>query len=131
MSVSELFMPIIPRHQKLLTRLIEQFKVDPYGSIGWRGLLEENEAFTIDQLFKPLVDRGLVEDLTEHMGRSGTYFVHITKLGMICQAMGVMLKEPRILTGDEVTKYLAAHLPTSPPPYYRAVPKPQPIEGVK
>ena len=112
----ELFIPIIPRHQRLLTRLIEQFKIDPYGSIGWKGLLDEDEPFTVDQLFKPLVDRGLVEDLTREMGRSGIYFVHITKAGIICHGMGMMLKEPRHLKPHEVRENGKAIAALAKPP---------------
>ena len=93
-------MPI--SHQRLLTRLVEQYKVDPYGSIGWRGLLDEDEAFTMDQLFKPMVERGLVEDLTQQMGASGVYFVHITPLGKLCLSLGMILKECRVMTPDDM-----------------------------
>jgi hypothetical protein len=109
MSLAEFFMPIIPRHRRLLERLAEQLKKDRYGAIGWRGLMDEDEPFTVDQLFKPLQERGLVEDLTAtDLGKAGVYFVHITPLGLRCLGMGLMLKEPRIVSEKEMNKYISA-----------------------
>ena len=100
--------PIIPRHLRILQRLIEQRKIDQFGCIGWRGLLDDPETFTMDQLFKPLVDRGLIEDLSQtEMGRGGTLFVRITPLGQFCYGIGYMLKEPRPTTELEIRKYIA------------------------
>ena len=100
--------PIIPRHLRILQRLIEQRKIDQFGCIGWRGLLDDPETFTMDQLFKPLVDRGLIEDLSQtEMGQGGTFFVRITPLGQFCYGIGYMLKEPRPTTELEIRKYIA------------------------
>lgn len=112
MSLADHFMPIIPRHQRLLAKLEEQRRVDQFGGIGWRGLMDEEEPFTIDQLFKPLMERGLVEDLSQtEIGNAGIYFVRITKLGMICLRLGMMLKEPRPTTEKEIAKYIGVEPP--------------------
>jgi hypothetical protein len=109
LSLSEHFMPIIPRHIRLLERLHDQLKADQYGGIGWRGLMDENEPFTIDQLFKPLMERGMVEDLSKtDLGKAGVYFVRITPLGLKCLHLGVMLKEQRVTTEQEIAKYITA-----------------------
>ena len=107
---------IIPRHLRILQRLIEQRKIDQYGCIGWRGLLDDPETFTMDQLFKPLVDRGLIEDLSQtEMGQGGTFFVRITPLGQFCYGIGYMLKEPRPTTELEIRKYIADVAPPKVP----------------
>jgi hypothetical protein len=94
---------MIPRHERLLKRLVEQKGIDRYGGIGWRGLMDENELYTIDQLFKPLIERGLVEDLSAtELGQRGTYFVRITPLGEHCLSLGLMLLEPRSMTPREM-----------------------------
>lgn len=107
MSMSEHFMPIIPRHHRLLVRLREQLKADQFGGIGWRGLMDDDEEFTIDQLFKPLMDRGMVEDLSHsELGAAGVYFVRITTIGLRCLNLGMMLKEPRHTSEKEMDKYI-------------------------
>ena len=112
MSLTDHFMPIIPRHQRLLERLAEQIRIDRYGAIGWKGLLDEGETFTIDELFKPLVERGLVEDLSHtDLGKAGIYFVHITPIGLRCLDLGMMLKEPRFTTEKEMTKIIGPPTP--------------------
>jgi hypothetical protein len=123
MSVVDLFVPIIPRHIRLLERLVEQKKIDKFGCIGWRGLMDENESFTIDQLFKPLTDRGLVEDLrNSELGAPGIYFVHITPLGEHCLGLGYMLKAARIMSDNErkllgpAVNALQTPMQTSEPP---------------
>jgi hypothetical protein len=109
----KLFMPIIPRHHRLMVRLVEQKTIDTFGCIGWRGLMDENELFTIDQLFKPLVERGLVEDLSKSdLGNAGAYFVRITPLGEYCLALGYMLREPRVMTDAEVKRFPVIENPT-------------------
>jgi hypothetical protein len=106
MSVSEHFIVIMPRHQRILGALELQRAVDCYGGIGWKGLLDEDEVLDFDVLFKPLVERGLVEDLgATELGPGGRYFVRITALGRICNAIGMMLREPRITTEAELRKY--------------------------
>jgi hypothetical protein len=108
-SVSEHFVPIIPRHRRLLEKLREQLKVDEYGGMGWRGLMDEDEEFTIDQLFKPLMERGMVEDLSHTaLGNAGIYFVRITRTGLKCLSLGVMPKDPRPTTELEIDKYITA-----------------------
>jgi hypothetical protein len=119
-SLTEHFVQIIPRHQRLLERLIEQQKVDIHGGIGWRGLLEGDQDLTMDQLFVPLLDRGLIEDLTavpDFGPKAGTYFVRITPVGKLCAAYGYMLKTRHKSTEKEVHKYLAElPRPETPPP---------------
>lgn len=107
--------PIIPRHLRILQRLMEQRKTDQYGCIGWRGLLDDPETFTMDQLFKPLQDRGLIEDLSQtEMGHGGTYFVRITPLGAFCFGIGYMLKDARPTTELEIRKYISDVAPVPP-----------------
>lgn len=99
---------IIPRHLRILGRLIEIRRTDQYGCIGWRGLLDDPETFTMDQLFKPLVERGLIEDLSSTpMGHAGTYFVRITPLGQFCYGIGYMIKDARPTTELEIQKYIS------------------------
>jgi hypothetical protein len=108
MTILEKFMPIIPRHQRLLSDLVAVRNRDVFGGIGWAALLDEDEQFTIDQLFKPLRDRGLIEDLTgTELGERGAMFVRITPVGQKCLGLGWMLKEPRPMHDGEVKKYLA------------------------
>jgi hypothetical protein len=110
---------IIPRHQRILARLIEQRKADRYGCIGWRGLLDDPETFTMDQLFKPLMDRGLIEDLTQtELGRGGSCFVRITPLGSFCYGIGYMLKDARPTTELEIRKYISDVAPQKTIPEY-------------
>lgn len=99
---------IIPRHLRILGRLIEIRRTDQYGCIGWRGLLDDPETFTMDQLFKPLIERGLIEDLSSTpMGHAGTYFVRITPLGQFCYGIGYMIKDARVTTELEIQKYIS------------------------
>lgn len=106
--------PIIPRHLRVLGRLIEQRRIDTYGCIGWKGLLDDPETFTMDQIFKPLTDRGLIEDMTLTMGNGGTYFVRITPLGQFCYGIGYMLRDARPTTEQEIRKYIADVAPAPP-----------------
>ena len=99
---------IIPRHLRILGALIERRKVDMFGCIGWKGLLDDPESFTMDQIFRPLVERGLIEDMSStEMGNAGSYFVRITPLGQFCYGIGYMLKEPRIASELEIKKYIS------------------------
>jgi hypothetical protein len=107
-TISEQFIHIMPRHQRLLAALFEQRKYDPFGGIGWRALMDEDEQFTPEQLFGPLLERGLIEDLTEaHKMASGKYFVHITALGIACMNFGQMLREPRRPDSHELKQLTA------------------------
>lgn len=110
MSISEHFMAIIPRHRKVLEDL-HKIHGRGYGEIGWKGLMEENEPFTAEQLFQPLLDRGLIEDLTNtELGSRGVYFVRITPLGILCLALGLMLKQPRKTSEQEMKKLGASDI---------------------
>ena len=112
-----LFMPIIPRHHRLLTRLVEQKKVDRLGCIGWRGLMDEEESFTVDQLFLPLAERGLIENLSQtELGNAGVHFVRITPMGEHCLGLGYMLRDPREMTGYELTQFPAPITFVTDPP---------------
>lgn len=97
---------IIPRHLRILGALIAQRKVDMFGCIGWKGLLDNPETFTMDEIFRPLVVRGLIEDMTLTMGNGGTYFVRITPLGQFCYGIGYMIKDQRVATEAEIKKYI-------------------------
>jgi hypothetical protein len=100
--------PIIPRHLRILAALIERRKVDMFGCIGWKGLLDDPEMFTMDEIFRPLVVRGLIEDMCgTEMGNAGTYFVRITPLGQFCYGIGYMLKDARPTTEAEIQKYIS------------------------
>jgi hypothetical protein len=99
----------MPRHQRLLLALWEQRKYDPFGGIGWRGLMDEDEQFTPEQLYSPLLERGLVEDCREaHQSENGKYFVRITPLGIACMSVGYMLRDPRPMSGGEMKMIVAA-----------------------
>ena len=99
---------IIPRHLRILGALIERRKVDMFGCIGWRGLLDDPESFTMEQIFRPLVERGLIEDMSNtEMGGAGSYFVRITPLGQFCYGIGYMIKDARVTTELEIQKYIS------------------------
>jgi hypothetical protein len=113
MATTEHFVQILPRHMRLLERLIEQQKVDLHGGIGWRGLIEGEDDWTMDDLFLPLLQRGLIEDLTaipEFGEKAGKYFVRITPIGKVCAAYGWMLKDRHKGTEHEFHKF-AGELP--------------------
>lgn len=108
MAMTEHFVEILPRHQRLLERLIEQKKVDMLGAIGWRGLLEGDDDWTMDELFQPLIERGLVEDLTANPdfgAKGGQYFVRITALGNMCASFGWMPKVRHKTSTGEFLKF--------------------------
>jgi hypothetical protein len=101
----ERFVPVIPIHAKMLERLIAQKLHDPYGLIGWAFPREEwPDALpaALDQLWKPLMDRAMVEDGTALMGSAGMFFVRITPLGEKCRAMGLMHMAPRAASATEI-----------------------------
>ena len=105
--------PIIPRHLRILGALIARRKVDMFGCIGWKGLLDDPETFTMDEIFRPLVVRGLIEDMSAtQLGNAGSYFVRITPLGQFCYGIGYMLKDARPTTEAEIKKYIST--PTKP-----------------
>lgn len=104
-------MPIIPRHQRLLEELRKHKERDMLGGIGWGALRDEDDPLSYDQLFQPLTERGLIEDLTDtDLGSAGRYFVRITALGERCLALGMMVRNPRITSDLEIAKL------TGPPP---------------
>jgi hypothetical protein len=110
MSVSELFMPITPRHRRALEMLAQQKKRDSLGGIGVGAMCDEDDVFTLEQIVTPLSERGLIEDLTEtELGASGKYFVRITRTGEICLALGCMLREPRKITLPELAQLNTDH----------------------
>ena len=112
-ALSDQFIAIMPRHQRLLTDLWEQRKFDPFGGIGWRGLMDDDEQFTPEQLFVPLLERGLIEDLQQaHHNESGRYFVHITPLGIMCMNYGQMLRDPRLPNSHELKLLAPPNQPT-------------------
>jgi hypothetical protein len=103
---AELFMPISPRHRRALEMLVEQKKRDSLGGIGIAALHDEDDVFTLEQITEPLMERGLIEDLTwTDLEAAGKYFVRITPLGDVCLAFGQMLREPRIVS-DKAMKML-------------------------
>lgn len=107
---------------RILARLIEQAKADMFGSIGWKALIEDEDDWTMDELFLPLLQRGLIEDLTAvpDLGpKGGKYFVRITPLGGLCYSLGFMLKDRHKGTEKEIQKYadeLQSITPTSETP---------------
>lgn len=109
MPIPDKYVAIMPRHQRLLLALWEQRKYDPFGGIGWRGLMDEDEQFTPEQLYAPLIERGLVEDCAQaHQSVSGKFFVHITALGIACMNVGYMLRDPRQMSGGEMQRLIEA-----------------------
>ena len=106
--MTEHFVQILPRHMRILTRLLEQAKADMFGSIGWKALIEGEDDWTMDELFVPLLQRGLIEDLTAvpDLGpKAGKYFVRITPIGAFCHSLGFMLKDRHRATEKEIQKY--------------------------
>jgi hypothetical protein len=90
------FMVIPPRHQRALEMLRAQRLRDPLGAIGKGAMRDEDEPFTLEQIVKPLFERGLIEDLTwTDLHEAGKYFVRLTQLGDICLSLGYMLRETR------------------------------------
>jgi hypothetical protein len=83
-------------HQRVLDRLIEQRKIDTYGGIGWMAPLEEfRTVVTVEAFYQPLLQRCMVEDCQSAMNHpSGKFFVRITDLGVKCDALGMMMKQP-------------------------------------
>jgi hypothetical protein len=122
MAMTEHFVQIHVRHMRILARLIEQSKLDMFGSIGWKALIEGDDDWTMDELFLPLLQRGLIEDLTAvpDLGpKAGKYFVRITPLGAFCHSVGFMLKDRHKGTEKEMQKYadeLQSLTSTSEPP---------------
>jgi hypothetical protein len=107
MPISDLFMPIPPRHRRALELLVDQKKHDPYGAIGTGALRDEDDPFTLEQIINPLWDRGLIEDLTNtDFGRGGQCFTRITPLGEICLGLGYMLRAPGKTTEEAIKQYL-------------------------
>lgn len=102
MSVSKLFVEIPEMQRRLLARLIEQKRADPYGAIGWRFPYtewpEEAAGETVETLWGGLLGRRLVEDLSGVMGQPGVYFVRITALGEACAALGRMSIDGRAVS---------------------------------
>ena len=78
---------ITPRHQRLAA-LDAQRKVDHLGGIGWKALIDDDEAFDAEMLFLLALMRGLIEDLskTDLGPAGGRLFVRITPLGRVCSA---------------------------------------------
>lgn len=113
MPVIDHFMLIIPRHRQALQLLMDQRKKDAFGGIGVGALREEDDVFTLGQIVNPLMDRGLIEDLSRtELGAGGKYFVRLTPLGAYCLGMGYMLRVPRKSTEAEMKKY-AGELPAA------------------
>jgi hypothetical protein len=110
MSVSQLFMPIPPRHRRALEMLADKKKCDTLGGIGVGAIRDEDDVFTLEQIVTPLWERGLVEDLTEtELGASGRFFIRLTRTGEICLALGVMLRDSRKITVAELTELSTDH----------------------
>jgi hypothetical protein len=90
------FIVIPPRHRRALEMLREQKQRDHLGGIGKGALRDEDEPFTLEQIADPLMNRGLIEDLTwTDLKEGGKYFVRITPLGEACLGLGYMLRETR------------------------------------
>jgi hypothetical protein len=112
------FMVIPPRYQRALEMLRAQRLRDPLGAIGKGAMRDEDEPFTLEQIVKPLFERGLIEDLTwTDLHEAGKYFVRLTQLGDICLSLGYMLRESRQVTLAEM-RFLAGQektITTLPP----------------
>lgn len=110
MTVRAKFVEILPRHRRALEMLASialDAKRDIFGCIGFPALRDEDDVFTLEQIVDPLLVRGLIEDLTgTEMGDSGKYFVRITPLGAFCLGVGLMLRDARKSTPEEMKKYL-------------------------
>lgn len=110
MAVRAQFMELIPRHRRALEMLAGialDAKRDIFGCIGFPALRDQDDVFTLEQIVDPLLVRGLIEDLTgTEMQESGKYFVRITPLGSFCLGLGLMLRDARKSTPEEMKKYL-------------------------
>jgi hypothetical protein len=108
------FMQIPPRHQRTLEMLAviaKQPHRDIHGAVGIAALRDEDEPFTLEQIVDPLMERGLIENLSEtELGTGGRYFVRITRFGEMCLGLGYMLRESRKPTQVEI-KTLSDGLP--------------------
>lgn len=103
--VIDAFMVISPRHRQALELLQAQKTRDHLGALGLGALRNEDDVFTLEQIAVPLLQRGLIEDLTKtELGPGGKYFCRITKLGEFCLGVGYMLKEPRPSSELEMRK---------------------------
>lgn len=87
------FMPIIPRHLRLLEFLRQRLTVDFVGGVGWGGCRDQHEALNDEQLFSPLIIRGMVRDCTLELGVMGRHFVKVTAFGLACLSYGLMPTE--------------------------------------
>ena len=88
-------MPIIPLHQRILERLREQKKVDPYGLIG-KGFMGDDDGLaaigiTPVEAVTPLLERGMVIE-----GDIIRFHIRITTFGEACLGFGLM---PEAATG--------------------------------
>jgi hypothetical protein len=108
MNAREQFMVIMPRHLRVLQELAAVKATarnmgDTLDAIGWGALRDEDDPFSYDQLFGPLLERGLIEDLTStELATGGKYFVRITPLGTLCMGLGLMLRDQRKPTPREL-----------------------------
>jgi hypothetical protein len=110
-------MEIPPRHRRALEMLREQKTRDSLGGIGKGALRDEDEPFTLEQIADPLLQRGLIEDLTwTDLGAGGKYFVRITPLGEACLGLGYMLRETRKATLAECKGIAEQAAITTPEP---------------
>lgn len=104
MTLREKFMVIIPPHRRVLERLLAQKLVDALGMLGKAAVRGDNDVLTLAELTQPLLDRGMIEDLTKtEMGASGRLFLRITRIGELCLDMGVMLRDARCFTIEELS----------------------------
>jgi hypothetical protein len=112
------FMVIPPRHLRALEMLRAQRLRDNLGAIGKGAMRDEDDVLTLEQIVDPLLERGLIEDLTwTDLREGGKYFLRLTQLGDICLSLGYMLREPRKVTLAEM-RFLAAQnatITTLPP----------------
>jgi hypothetical protein len=86
--------PLATRHGFILSALreVRAKAKDHVGATGPDALLEPSEKRNRDAVYKPLIERRLVEDCSRYMGTPGKFFIRITNFGIACLLWGMVPK---------------------------------------